>query len=124
MLDVDEFIVLSNLTLRGLLAKELPNSVAAIQLPISWYSVNCPSGFGTHRYEGYDVFSSRIPDQEYFTRTDRKDWYMGGKSIIRPANVLTQHVHNPLAVKPNVHYMEQIDPQIAAMKHVRCGSWQ
>ena len=126
MLDVDEFIAIENGagTLQEFLQRELPENVAGLQLPISWHTVSCPSGQGGHRYEGYDVFADRTPDKAYFSKTDKSSWYGGSKSVIRPLNVLTQHVHLPLAVKPGVEGTREVLPSIASMKHVRCGSWQ
>lgn len=124
LIDSDEFLVLANGTLLQFLEKELTPTVAGILLPISWHTVNCPKSDGLQVYTGYDPFATRTPDMSYFTSKDAKEWYGGSKSIVRPLNVIDQHVHTPLVGITTVTELEKrIQPTMAAMKHVRCGSW-
>ena len=124
LIDVDEFLVMSNGTLLEFLEHQLTASTAGILLPISWHAVTCPRNDGIQTYIGYDPFADRRPDMQYFDGQDKKEWYGGSKSVVRPLNVVDQHVHVPLIGTPNVaDLVKRILPSEAAMKHVRCSSW-
>lgn len=124
LMDSDEFLVLAEGTLLQLLDRELTATVAGVVFPISWHTVSCPKRNGLQVYKGYDPFASKTPDMTYFNNKDPKEWYGGAKSIVRPGNVITQHVHMPLTGTVSVTELEKrIPPVLAAMKHVRCGSW-
>lgn len=124
MLDVDEFISIADGTLPSLLEKHLPPGRASIVLPISWHHVQCPKRIGMHAYMGLDVFADRTPAMDYFHNTKSDQWYGGAKSIVRPANVIAQHVHWTLTALPLVDLHSNVPPAEAALKHVRCLSWR
>ena len=123
MLDTDEFISVANSTLLALLDAELTSDYAGVLLPMSWHHVFCPSASGIQTYSDFDVFQDRKPDAAYFAKTKEQDWYAGGKSIIRPINVVTEHVHNPLMTPSGIEWGKRLHPSQIALKHVRCGSW-
>lgn len=123
MLDVDEFISIGNGTLSSLLDRHLPPTRASIVLPMSWHHVQCPKRIAMNAYVGLDVFADRQPAMEYFQKTQADQWYGGAKSIVRPANVIAQHVHWTLVAVPSVELRYNVPPAEAALKHVRCLSW-
>ena len=120
--DMDEFLSVNG-SLVDLLHQVMPATVAALMLPVSWYRVDCPIADSVQTYSGYDVMGSVLPDLEYFTKKDRKDWYRNAKAIIRPLDIWTQYVHTPLEVVSSAKrnaWLKHLEPSMAAIKHLRC----
>ena len=74
-------------------------------------------------YQGLDILADAVPDSAYFSQTLRIKWWHNAKSVVRPLNVVTQHVHQPLKIVPGVDSNGKwVEPTIAAIKHMRCNT--
>ena len=123
MLDIDEFVVLSEEegSLADFLDSHLTSEFASVRLAVFPAPVHCPVRDGIQTYSGIDVFADRQPNLDLYS--DHFDWYAQSKTIIRPLQVLNMHVHGPLAATPQTKLDKLISPSIAGFRHVRCGSW-
>ena len=123
MTDVDEFLSITNGDLSRTLHEHIPPQLGSVLLPISWYKVDCLLADGIYMYQGADVMSDSRPNMTLFPVQDKGSWWHNAKSIVRPLNVATMHVHQPLkAAMGALLYPERLEPSIAAIKHVRCST--